>query len=279
MNSKINSLTLFIKGLCMGIADIIPGVSGGTIALIMGIYEKLIFSIRNIKLTFNIKQLFKSIDFNFFIPLILGIGIAFLSLSHLLTSLIENYPGLIYAFFFGLILGSIYFIYRQIKEFNWKILLSSLVGFMLSFWIVGINQIQPSHSPLTIFISGAIAIIAMILPGISGSFILLTLGQYEYMIEAISNLDFVIIILFILGALFGLLSFVRVVSYLLKRHEHLTLAFLTGVMIGALRLPYYKISVSLSLGSSFLFIIILGIVGFVVVILLENLSSTKFINE
>jgi putative membrane protein len=267
-----NSFLIYLKGLCMGIADLIPGVSGGTIALITGIYERLIFSIKSIDSSFfNLKNFntnLKRVDFALFIPLGLGILSAFLIFSGLIKSLLSNFPGHIYSFFFGLILGSIYFVYKKVK-FDWKTFLSSFIGFLFAFWLTGFSS-EVSHSLINIFISGFIAISAMILPGISGSFILLMLGQYEYLINVIHNFNLLVILVFIFGAVLGLLFSVRIIAFLLKKMEALTLAFLIGLMMGALRLPYIHI---ISSGLGLIYSLSLGFLGLFVILSLEYLSN------
>ncbi len=234
-NAK-KSFILFLKGLFMGMADIIPGVSGGTIALITGIYEELIFKIS------NIRPRLRSVDFKFFIPLLLGIGIAFLTLARVMNILLIDFTGPTYAFFFGLILASAIFVYRTVERFPIHNLFYVIIGFIFAFLIAGLPVLQATHTLPIIFGSGIIAIVAMILPGISGSFILLLLGQYEFMISVINELRFTEIGVFIIGALIGLLGFSHVLKRLLKRYEAQTMAFLIGLMLGALRLPFDKMA-------------------------------------
>ncbi|MBU1202415.1 MAG: DUF368 domain-containing protein [Nanoarchaeota archaeon] len=261
----------------MGVADIIPGVSGGTIALITGIYERLVHGISSInslvvkevvggkfkKAFFNVKK----IDFALFIPLLFGIAISFLSLSHLMSYLLSVWTGITYAFFFGLILSSAFFVYKHASKNRFENLLFLAVGFVFAFWFVGLKVLDANHSLVVIFFSAMIAICAMILPGISGSFMLLLLNQYEYMIGALKNLLFDKIIVFLFGALIGILSFSKVLDWLLKNHKAKTMSFLTGVMIGSLRLPWGKVAAS---DNSLLFMIIAAVVGFAVVFVLEK---------
>ena len=232
----------YLKGAAMGASDVVPGVSGGTIAFITGIYERLINAIKsinwsNLKLFFTgkFREFWKNIDGTFLVSLILGIGTSFLLLAGLITRLIATYPTFVWAFFFGLIIASTIFIGKKVK-WSWKSVLAFVLFAALSFFIT-----DPGNAPLNqnnalwyIFICGAVAICAMILPGISGSFILLLLGQYFYMMDAISSLDIVVILVFLAGAVIGILSFANLLSWLFRHFEMMTLAALTGFMFGSL---------------------------------------------
>lgn len=264
----------------MGFADIIPGVSGGTIAFITGIYTRLVESISYIASLFNPDSFddffsiekFKKIDWRLFIPLITGIVIAFLILSRVIGSLIENYRLNTYSFFLGLILASAIFLYKDLNEVNINTFFFSSLGLIIGFLIVGIEAFGASHSLIVLFFSGALAITAMILPGISGSFILLILGQYEYVLDAVNNLRFVEIIVVGMGAIIGLLSFSKLLSYLIHEYRGKTMSFLTGLMIGSLRLPFEVIiesNWSMNLSSVLVFVL----VGFVTVFIVERLGQ------
>lgn len=275
---NIETFLIFLRGLFMGTADVIPGVSGGTIALITGIYERLIHAISRIDFKFILylfegdfkrfkQNAIQEIDFELFIPLLLGIGIAVLTMSKIISFLLTNYPAVTFGFFFGLILASAIFVYNHVDELNIKNLAFLAIGFVFAIIFVGLNPIQANHSLPIIFLSGSVAICAMILPGISGAFVLLLLNQYEYMINALNNLQLVEIITFIAGALVGILSFSRILDYLLIHHKSVTMAFLVGLMIGTLRLPYEKIVVSM---ESPIPIVIAAIIGFAIVFILEK---------
>ena len=268
----------------MGSADIVPGVSGGTIALITGIYAHLVEAISKIKFAF-LKPLFKGdvkgfwnqmldeIDFKFFIPLVLGIGIAFLTLAKVVTYCMDVHTALTYSFFLGLIIASAVILFRKLNEINIKNIIFAIIGAILTFIFVSMNPIAANHSLIVIFISGMIAICAMILPGISGSFLLLLLGQYKYMLNALHQLHFTDIIVFVIGALIGILGFSRILNYLLKNHEKITMAFLIGVMLGSLRVPAVEIANSVSVNfSGLLPCIIVAVIAFALIIVLE----TKF---
>jgi len=274
---SMETFLIFLRGLFMGTADIIPGVSGGTIALITGIYERLIHAISKIDFKFILylfkgdfksfkKNAMQEIDFELFIPLLAGISLAILTMSKVISYLLTSFPAPTFAFFFGLILASAIFVYGHVDELSIKNILFAIIGFVFAIIFVGLNPIQANHSLPIIFLSGAVAICAMILPGISGAFILLLLNQYEYMINVLNNMQIVDIITFIAGALIGILSFSRLLDYLLKHHKSITMAFLVGLMVGTLRLPYEKIV--LNMGSIWP---ILGAAafGFVIVFILE----------
>lgn len=273
------AIIIFLKGLFMGSADIVPGVSGGTIALITGIYERLVHAISSInftfikpllKLDFNgfKEKLFEEIDFELFIPLILGIGIAVLTLARVISYLLEEQTAYTFSFFLGLILASAYILYTQLKEKNIKITIITIIGIILSYIFVGLNPIAANHSLPVIFISGLIAICAMILPGISGSFLLLLLGQYQHMLNSLNAFNFAEIITFIIGAVIGILGFSKILNYLLENHESITMAFLIGIMIGTLRLPVNMIATNLT--GSWIICLLLALIGIAIVVLLEK---------
>ncbi len=249
---KKNILVL-LKGMAMGAADVIPGVSGGTIAFITGIYERLLNAIKsvnfhNLKLFFTgkFKEFWKNIDGTFLLSLILGIAISFLSIAKLMTYLLENHPVLVWAFFFGLVLASTVFVAKTVK---WDF---KTIFFLLAFTVLSFFITSPSNAPLAtsdsyfyIFICGVIAICAMILPGISGSFILLLLGEYAYMLNALTELNIPVILIFICGAAIGIVSFSHALSWLFKKFKQATLASLTGFMLGSLNKIWpWKITLS-----------------------------------
>lgn len=283
MNFNLKDMILiFIRGFLMGSADTIPGVSGGTIALITGIYERLIHAISSIKFGFikplikldfaGFKEkLFEEIDFELFIPLVLGIGIAVLTLSKVISYLLQNYTAYTFSFFLGLILASAYILYTKLDEINIKLIILTIIGIILSYIFVGLNPIAANHSLIVLFFSGMIAICAMILPGISGSFLLLLLGQYAYMLDSLNSLNFTEIIVFIAGAFIGILGFSKILNYLLENYESATMAFLIGIMIGTLRLPFNQITSNLT--GSWLICMILAIIGVVIIVVLEKKLS------
>jgi putative membrane protein len=225
----------------MGAADVVPGVSGGTIAFIVGIYDELINSIKSINLqalklffTGKFAAFWKAVNMNFLLALVTGIGISVFSLAKIITYLLVHEAVLVWAFFFGLVLASTWFVSKDIKEWNWKTILSFLVGAAVAYYItIATPASTPTH-PLFIFLCGFIAICAMILPGISGSFILLLMGKYDYIMNAVKSLDIVTLGIFAVGAILGITSFSRVLSYALTHFRNITLSVLSGFMLGSL---------------------------------------------
>jgi putative membrane protein len=225
----------------MGTADVIPGVSGGTVAFITGIYDELLASINQINintikllLSFRIKEFWTAINGKFLFTLIAGLVTSLLSLAKLMVFLLNTYPILIWSFFFGLILISAPLVLREIKHWTWQTLLAFISGITVAYYI---TVVTPTESPTNlpfIFFSGAIAICAMILPGISGAFILLLIGKYQYMITALINLDIPVVLVFVSGCLVGILSFSRLLSWVLKHYHAITVAVLAGFMLGSL---------------------------------------------
>lgn len=283
MNFNIKeAFLIFIRGLFMGSADIVPGVSGGTIALITGIYGHLVEAISNIRFGFikplihgDLKgfwnQLLEEIDFKFFIPLILGIGVAFLTLAKVVTYCMDNHTAMTFSFFLGLIIASAVILFRKISKINFKHVIAAIIGLILTYIFVSLNPIAGDHSLIIIFFSGMIAICAMILPGISGSFLLFLLGQYEYMLTALHELHFSEIIVFVIGALIGILGFSKILNYLLKNYEEIIMAFLIGVMLGSLKVPAVEIVNSVSMNfAGLLPCVIVAVIGFVLIIVLET---------
>ncbi len=277
MKNLKESFLIFLRGLFMGTADAIPGVSGGTIALITGIYERLIYAINNINnlilkelFHLNIKKAFKNLkklDFKLFIPLALGIIMALFTFAHIISYLLTNKTAITYSFFFGLILSSSILVYKHTHNNHLKNIPSLLIGILLAIILTGLTKTATNHSNIIIFLSGAIAICAMILPGISGAFILVLLNQYEFIINLIKTLQIDKIIIFAVGALVGILSFSKILTYLLKSHKKQTMALLTGLMIGSLRIPFYKI---ITTYTNIWPTIISTIIGFTIVFILEK---------
>lgn len=233
---------LMLKGMGMGAADVVPGVSGGTIAFIVGIYDELINSIKSInleslKLFFSGKwaTFWKKINGNFLFFLLVGIGISVFSLAKLITWLLVNQPILVWSFFFGLVLASTWFVSKDIKEWkNWKTWVAFVIGVVVAFYITVATPAETPSNLLFIFLCGAIAICAMILPGISGSFILVLLGKYFFIMDAVKTLDVVVIAVFGAGVCIGITSFSHILSYALAHFRNITLAVLTGFMLGSL---------------------------------------------
>jgi putative membrane protein len=238
----VQFLRISLVGFLMGVADLIPGVSGGTIAFVCGIYGRLIdgiksFDLEAIRMIFRLdfKGLWKKIPFLFFIPLGLGLVTAVFSLSKLLSGLFQTHPVELWSFFFGLILGSIVLLSRETWQWNARDWMAYWIATVLTFLLVGLPVMKTPDTLPFLFLSGAIAICAMILPGISGSYLLVILGKYQLVLDAISSRDLVRVGVFCAGIAVGILSFVRVVSWLLHHHRRVTLIALTGIMTGALR--------------------------------------------
>ena len=225
----------------MGAADVVPGVSGGTIAFITGIYEELIHSIKSIdldavKLFFTGKWIsfWKKINGNFLLSVFAGIFIAIISLARLLEHLLETHPVLIWSFFFGLILVSSYVVARRIKQWDYTKVVAIVGGIAIAFYITSITPAATTNAAWFIILSGMLASCAMILPGISGSFILLLLGKYAFALRAVNEVDLGAIVLLGIGAVIGLLSLSRLLSWLFNKYHDGTVAILAGFMIGSL---------------------------------------------
>lgn len=230
-----------LKGIGMGAADVVPGVSGGTIAFISGIYAELLESIRKFDLnavklatSFQFKELWKYINGTFLASLIGGILISLLTLSRIISYILVEYPIQIWSFFFGLIVISTIWMAREIHKWDAKVIASGIVGIAIAYYVTVATPTETSTALWFVFLSGAIAICAMILPGISGSFILLILGKYEYMLNAVRDLNIVVLVMFALGCVVGILSFARFVSWLLKNYHNTAIALLAGFMVGSL---------------------------------------------
>lgn len=241
MNRLVNNLLLFLKGVAMGSADVVPGVSGGTIAFITGIYETLLNSIKSVDLValnylkkFQIKALWEHVNGNFLIVLVAGIATSFLSLSKVITYLLEAHPIQLWSFFFGLIVISALMVLREIKQWNVSVFIAIIIGVAVAYFITAAVPAETPDEPWFLFIVGAIAICAMILPGISGSFIVLLFGKYEYMMNALNERRIVDLLIFAAGCAVGILSFARVISWLFKKYHNVTVGVLSGFMIGAL---------------------------------------------
>ncbi|MBJ7539648.1 DUF368 domain-containing protein [Marinomonas transparens] len=234
-------LKIYLSGVMMGAADVVPGVSGGTIAFILGIYDRLLGALsgvnkESIGLLFkgDFKGLWRHFDGVFLLPLALGIMTSILAIAGLITHLLATYPSYVWSFFFGLILASAYFLVSQIRGFSWAHLFVLIIGIAVGAALSLLVPSQFGTSYIMVFFAGMIAICAMILPGISGSFLLLMMGMYGFILSAVKGFDIAVILVFSTGALIGLLSFSKVLHYLLDHARSMTLAVLTGVMLGAL---------------------------------------------
>jgi putative membrane protein len=230
----------YLKGMAMGAADIVPGVSGGSIALIAGIYQRLLdsinaFNFENLKhlKQLEVKRFYKSVNGSFLLSLFLGILTSVFALSKVITFLMQEHPIPLWSFFCGLILVSAFLILRGIKRWHLGVVLAVLIGSIFAFWVTNLPPTNSPDAKWFVFVSGAIAICAMILPGISGSFILLILGKYETILKAVSEKDVFTLAIFASGCVVGILAFSRVVSYLLRKFHSATIGLLSGFMLGS----------------------------------------------
>ena len=238
----MNWLSTFFKGMAMGAADVVPGVSGGTVALITGIYATLINSIRAFDLELlrlllkgQVRACWLRVNGNFLIALVAGIGCSLFSLAKLISLALEQYPTQIYAFFIGLILASAVVLLRDIQQWRSALVVSLLAGVLVMLGISELRPVEITPSPLILFGAGAIAICAMILPGISGSFLLLMMGVYPFVLEAVHQLQWLTLAIFAGGCVVGLLLFVRLLSWLLERYRDLLMSFLIGVLFASVK--------------------------------------------
>ena len=272
---NLKKFVIFIDGILMGIADSIPGISGATIALIVGIYEKFISSwsyfFSNIA---HLKKLIKSKEFRFLLILYIGVFVGLFASLNVIGFLMTNYENGVFSFFTGLIIASIFFLFSEISKKekhevsqNKTILLifSTVLGFLLAFYISGLKTLTVDHSLPVILLSGFFAICAMVLPGISGSFVLLMMNQYDYIVKAVNELNFVVLIVFVLGAILGIAVMSKFLQWLLKKFYAFTMYFLIGLMAGGLRAPLSRI-------DNLMVLIIFGLIGVLFVVLLERLG-------
>ena len=241
MRKFIDYFLLYLKGIAMGSADLVPGVSGGTIAFITGIYEQLLNSIKSVDAQalnylrrFEFKALWEHVNGTFLLVLLAGIATSVVTLAKVITHLLGEYPIPVWSFFFGLIVISALIILREIKKWSFGVIIAIVLGITAAYFITSLTPAETPDASWFLFIAGAVAICAMILPGISGAFILLMFGKYEYVLTAIKELKIADILIFGAGCVVGLLSFARVVSWLFNKYHNLTVGVLSGFMIGSL---------------------------------------------
>jgi putative membrane protein len=271
----------------MGFADLIPGVSSGTIAFLYGVYHELIYSIRiltgsvpKLLLRGKFLQAWRLIPFGFLVPLGIGMVLAVFSMVQLVSYLLESQTVFIWSVFFGLVLGSAFVIRKRLESWTVRRVLLLVTGFALTFFIVSLPQIEVATGPLMTLGAGAIASVAMILPGISGSLIMVLLGQYQHIIDAVSSLDVFTLGLFALGIAIGLAAFARLLSWLLHRHHSAVIATLIGVMLGSLGAiwPWQSSSsdiIAPEMNWAFALAAVLMTAGFCIVLLLERAGIAK----
>ncbi|MDX1521255.1 MAG: DUF368 domain-containing protein [Anaerolineae bacterium] len=292
---------LAVRGFAMGSADVVPGVSGGTMAFILGIYEELLDSIKQlasldtfkILFSFNIKEAFDVLPWRFLLAVLVGILAAIASLAQFLEWALKNHPARLWSFFFGLVVASIFTVSKRVTQWTIGTMVAIVIGTIVAYIIVGQVPVETTNAPWFLFLSGAIAICAMILPGISGSFILVLLGKYEYVLSAVNDRDLVTLLIVAAGAGIGLVTFAQVLSWLFKRYHDLTVALLMGFMIGSLRkiwpwketistyvdrhgevLPLEQINIlPASFNGLVIFALVLAIIGFVIVFALDSWAS------
>ena len=302
-NTKPKDYTIIsLKGMAMGIAELVPGVSGGTIAFVTGIYEEFITSINNVNLkTLKVlkedgfKMFWKKLNGNFLLALVIGMMISIFSLSKIIAWLLDEHPIPTWSFFFGLVLASVIFVAKSIKKWHLLTIVLFIIGTVSAFYITTLPPSASSGSLPFIFLSGAIAICAMVLPGISGSFILVLLGSYKTVLEAVNEKDFGIIITFACGAAFGILSFARILKWMFTNYKDATLAVLTGFILGSLNKiwPWKNIIEIIQIGkkeiiidenispfafqgdNQLTFAIVAAIIGFSLIFILEKSASKK----
>ena len=285
IRNTVDYIKLFFKGVFMGIADAIPGVSGGTIALLLGIYEELISTISGLNFSLitklknnGFKSFWESLNGNFLITLVLGIVISLILFVKISASLLTSHPLYVWSFFLGLILATVYVIYKLIESWNLVNIISTLL--MIAFSIILTSDslnISDDTNLFYILICGIIASSAMILPGISGSLILVILGVYKILVEALDNLDVKIISSFIVGAVIGVISFSKILKWLFNNYKSLAYSIMLGLVIGSIEKiwPWNK-SFSAELSNLDLFLSIsLVILGFIIVFLLEKTKKVK----
>lgn len=236
-----NRSILFLKGMAMGISDLIPGISGGTIALLLGIYKVFISSLKSINyksfiylVRLDFKKLNNQLNLCFLLPVFFGILSSIFIFSSLISFLLLDYKVLLFSFFFGLIFFSSIRLISSLKPTSTLDFFTVFVGLVIGLSFFFVSSLSTSNSIFSIFLAGFIAISAMLLPGISGSYILLILGKYEFMLDSISSFNWINILIFSLGAIAGILSFSKMIHYLLKNYYRSTIFFLSGLMMGAL---------------------------------------------
>jgi putative membrane protein len=239
--TPIQYLWVVLKGMAMGAADVVPGVSGGTIAFISGIYEELIRSINNIRPSLigvlrkeGFPAFWRELNGSFLLALLSGIAISVISLAKGISWLLTHQPVLLWSFFFGLVVASVFYVARSIDQWKLNILVMGLIGAVIAYAVVSLPISQREAGMPFLFLSGALAICAMILPGISGAFILVLLGSYKDVLDAVHERDLKIILVVGAGAIVGLLSFARLLKWMFSRFKNATLALLTGFIIGSL---------------------------------------------
>ena len=281
--NTIGNLRVFFCGVFMGVADAIPGVSGGTIALLLGIYEELIGSISNFNINLfqnlkkkGIKYCWNKINGNFLLSLISGVLLSLVSFVKIFSILIQDYPLFIWSFFLGLILATLFVINRNIKKWD---IANFILIFIFAFLTILLSIINPSMSEninlFYIFICGIIASSAMILPGISGSLILVILGVYTLIINALNNLEYNIILVFLIGCIIGIINFSKIIKWLFHNYRDYTFSIMLGLVIGSIYTVWpWRKSLTYEVTNEYIFLsVVITILGFAVIYALEKISK------
>lgn len=285
MAAHRSKVMLFLKGVAMGLGDSVPGISGGTIAVITKIYDQLVFSIRAVDLracglffTGQFKAFWQHINGTFLLILALGILCGLLISANTMLFLLENYFVPLMAFFIGMVLASSALLRNEFSLRTWQNILALFLGFLLAMSIGFITPRSAELSLIYVFFSGAIAISAMILPGLSGAFILLLLGVYEFILGALLGFDLPYILAFMLGCGVGLLAFSRVLSWLLRAHHELSYGFITGMLLGSISALWPWQQAQAEAGECYTMLLpalVCLVLGVVVVVLLQVVFATK----
>ncbi len=295
----MDKLKLFFKGVAMGAANVIPGVSGGTVAFITGIYERLINALKSIdvaalKLFFSgrFKEFSHRVDFNFLVVLFLGVFVSILSLAKLLEIAFDQYETLTLSFFFGLIVASVAAVSRQITQISLGVLISFVIGCVVAIAIAFLPPAQANDSFMYLTLCGVVAVCSMILPGLSGSYILLLMGNYLLVLKAISALEIRILAPIAIGCVLGLVVLSRILSYLFSKYKDVTIAVLSGFVAGSLLIIWpWKVTLTETfdgkekaigyiwklpeLNAEFVYSVVFIIIGFLMVFWMERKSSTS----
>lgn len=298
--SLVEYLWVAASGFAMGSADVVPGVSGGTMAFILGIYEELINSIKaftspaaiRMVLTLKWADAFRTLPWRFLLALGLGLMTAVFTLAQVLEWTLVNHPVYLWSFFFGLVLSSVFVVSRRVEQWNAATFAGLTIAAIAAYVVVGLVPVQTPNAWWFLLLSGAIAVCALILPGISGAFILVLLGKYQYVLAAVNDRDFLTLALVAFGGVIGLVTFAQVISFLFKRYRNVTIAVLIGLMLGSLRkiwpwkevvewmtdshgelVPLIERNIAPVFDQTLIFAVLLAIVGFVVVFSLETFAN------
>lgn len=308
-------LGLYLRGVAMGSADIVPGVSGGTMAFILGIYEEFIGSLRMLGepeflralVRFRLKRIFELLNWPFLLALALGIFTAILTLAHSLEWLLVHQPVYLWSFFFGLVLASVITISKRIRRWLLPFIVAAVSGFIGAYLLVGLAPATTPDDWWFLMLSGALASCAMILPGISGAFILVLLGKYQFVLNAVTSRDIISLLFVGMGAAVGIVTIAQVLAWLFRRYHDLTVAILTGLMLGSLRRVWpWKVDTEWLMDENgqflldsagelivtrqlnvlpdlattadiaeFVLAVAIGIIGFVTILILERVSNLQ----